>query len=202
MSILSNLKRLYFAATAFVVFLIAFVSAQACLDGVVRLVSFSLVPFEQRRESRETIVIPAPMSESTAVPTPLPAVPKPLPEEDWELRSAKEQVATSVAALLVALPIWWLHWRRFGQLSRERAGDLLYKVYNYLLMVISLIAVVIRGGVAIGQVARALLGLIQLDRLGEQLQFVNDLTGAALGTVLAIGVWYYHWRTVERLPET
>jgi len=202
MGILSNLKQLYFAATAFVVFVILFISAQAFLDGAVRLVTFSLVPFEQRREPVNSATMrEAPPPATT--PEPIPAPPKPLPiQEDWELRSAKEQVASALATLLVALPIWWLHWRRFGQLSHEKTDYLFYKIYNYLLMVISLIAIVIRGGSAIGQVVRVLLGLITLTQVREQLQFANDLAGAALGTLLAIGVWYYHWRTVESLPET
>ena len=128
---------------------------------------------------------------------------KPRPgEEDWELRSAKEQVASTLSALLVALPIWWFHRRRFSQLSREKADYWLYKVYSYLVMIVGLIGVVVRGGSTISQVVRAALGVLELSRTADQIRFANDVAGAILGTLLAAGVWYVHWRTVEVLPDT
>ena len=133
---------------------------------------------------------------------PAPAYPaKPGVLDDWELTNAKEQLANSLAVVILALPIWYFHWLRYRRLARERQAFLMYRVYGYAFMVIALVTVIIAGGNVLTQVFRAVLGVLDLATRYAQLSLVHQTAGSLLGVGWALLWWYYHWRAVEDLPE-
>ena len=89
--------------------------------------------------------------------------------EDWELNGARERLATSLAIVLLALPIWAFHWRRFRRLARERQAFLMYRVYGYAVMVVALVTVIIAGGNVLRQPLPAVLGVVDLTTRYAQL---------------------------------
>ena len=161
-----DLKRLYYGATAFFVFLVIFFAAQVLLDNVLRLWVVSNVPIEERQPVPVPETLPPPPlatpppvavvvapGQPTPAPTSLPP-PTMTPEqralvqekerarlEDWELRSAKESVASSLAIVLVALPVWLWHWRRWRALTQTESAQL-FRLYVYALMLITLVTAV------------------------------------------------------------
>ncbi len=203
-----DLKRLYYGATAFLVFLFAFFAVQLLADSVLRLMVVSSVPWEERQPP-----IPTPLPTLTPVvvthqPTPVPE-PTLTPEqraqieemerarvEDWELRGNKESVASSLAIVLVALPVWFWHWRRWRTLTQTQSAQL-FRLYVYALMLIALVTAVIRGASAIGKVLTWLLGVADLSTRYATLTFTREFIGSILGALIALLAWWYHWINVR-----
>ncbi len=205
-----DLKRTYFGITAFVVLMMAFVSGLSFLSAGSTMVILSTVPFEQRYPPGyppQAVMPPAPAAPSgTSAATPAPQLEPPYPAkegpmEDWELRNAKEQVATSLAAMILAFPIWYFHWRRYRQLAYEKKAFLLYRIYGYAFMVIALITMIVAGGMVLSQGIRAILGVLDLSTKYAQLNLAHQIVGSLLGVGWAFLFWYYHWRIVESVPE-
>ncbi len=206
-----DLKRLYYGATAFLVFLIAFYAAQALSDQVLRLVVVSSVSLRERYPMEALPVVmltpPAPVVVA-GQPTPIPAPtlsPEQIEEmqqkerarmEDFDLRIAKESVASSVAIVLVALPIWFFHWRRWRTLTQSQAPQL-FRLYVYAVMLIVLMTAVVRGGMAVGAAVKSLLGTIDFSWRYASFTFVQDLASGLLGALIALLAWWYHWATVR-----
>jgi len=208
-----DLKRLYYGATAFLVFLVAFLTAQTLVDGVLRLMVVSNVPLEKRRPP--PVPVPTPPPPPTAAPVAGTNQPTPVPEatltpeqraqieerdrarlEDWELRSAKESVASSLAIVLVALPVWFWHWRRWRTLTQTQSAQL-FRLYVYALMLVALVTVVFRGASAIGKVLMWLLGIADLSTRFATLTFTQEFIGSVVGALIALLAWWYHWRNVR-----
>lgn len=206
-----DLKRLYYGATAFLVFLVAFFSAQVLSDSVLRLMVVSSVPLAERQPPILTPLAPPP----TAAPVAGVSQPTPVPEatltpeqraqvqelerarlEDWELRSAKESVASSLAIVLVALPVWFWHWRRWRALTQIESAQL-FRLYVYALMLIALVTAVSRGASAIGKVLTWLLGIADFSTRFAALTFAQELIGGIVGALIALLAWWYHWATVR-----
>ncbi len=207
-----DLKRVYFSVTAFVVLLVAFFAAIQVFATASAWVVLSTTPFEQRYPPGFLPQPPvAPGAQGpTEKPTPgpsgtapaQPAVPvKQGAFEDWELNSAREGLASSLAIVLLALPIWYFHWTRYRRLAQERQAFLMYRVYGYAFMVIALVTVIIAGGNVLTQVFRAMLGVVNLATRYAQLTLIHQSVGSLLVVGWALLWWRYHWRAVEALPE-
>lgn len=211
-----DLKRLYYGATAFLVFLVAFLSAQTLTDSVLRLSVVSNVSFEERRPPMPIPTLPPP---PTAAPVADTHQPTPVPEatltpeqreamqqmaqvlaEDWELRSAKGSVASSLAIVLVALPVWFWYWRRWRVLTQTQSAQL-FRMYVYALMLVALVTAVFRGASAIGKVLMWLLGIADLSTRFAALTFAQELVGSILGGLIALLAWWYHWAIVRDESE-
>jgi hypothetical protein len=199
-----DLRRVYFSVTAFVVLLVVGVFASASA-----LVVLSTTPFEQRYPpnyapqptfagAQGQAEVPAPPQtggSAQAVPV------KPGIQDDWDLNNAREGLANSLATVLLALPIWYFHWRRYRRLAQERQAYLMYRIYGYAFMVIALVTVIVAGGNVLTQLFRALLGSVDLATRYAQLTLIHQTVGSLLAVGWALLWWRYHWRVVEALPE-
>jgi hypothetical protein len=204
-----DLKRVYFSVTAFVVLLVAFFAAIGVFASASAWVVLSTTPFEQRYppgflsqapvapEAQGGTQKPAPPAGASAQAVPV----KQGVLDDWELNNAREGLANSLATVLLALPVWYFHWQRYRRLAHERQAFLMYRVYGYAFMVIALVTVIIAGGIVLTQVFRAMLGVVDLATRYAQLTLVHQTVGSLMGVGWALLWWYYHWRTVEGLPE-
>jgi hypothetical protein len=204
-----DLKRVYFSVTAFVVLLVAFFSALEFLGSASQWVVLSTTPFEQRyppgyalQPSMKVAQGQAEQPAPTPPGAPAPATPaKPGSLDDWELTNAREQLANSLAILVLALPIWYFHWLRYRRLAHERQAFLMYRVYGYAFMVIALVTVIIAGGNVLTQLFRAVLGALDLATRYAQLTLIHQTVGSLLIVGWALLWWRYHWRAVEALPD-
>jgi len=176
-----DLKRTYFSVMAFVVLMVVFFAGLGLLSAGSTVAFLSTTPFEERQ---------APGYTSRTGAT-----------EDTELRIAKEEVATSLAVMLLALPVWYFHWRRYRQLAHENQAFLLYEVYGYTLMAIALITMVVAGGIVLAQVFRAIMGVLDLSSKYAQLKMGHEVVGMFLIVGWAFVFWYYHWRNMETVSE-
>lgn len=211
-----DLERLYYGATAFLVFLVAFFAAQRLSDETWHLLLVSSVPMDERRLLPVVSPPPATTPPPAAItPVVAPNRPTPVPQptlsseqweeiqrkerarlEDFELRSAKESVASSLAIVLVALPIWYFHWRRWRAMTQTVSVQL-FRLYVYALMLITLIVAVLRGGSAIGKVVGLLLGVVDFSTRYASLSFAHELTDGVVGALIALLAWWYHRATVR-----
>lgn len=206
-----DLKRLYYGATAFLVFLVAFLSLQTLTDSVLRLIVVSNVSFEERRPP---MPVPTRLPPPTAVPVAGTNQPTPVPEatltpeqralmeekarvlaEDWELRSAKQSVASSLAIVLVALPVWFWHWRRWRALTQTESVQF-FRLYVYALMLVALVTAVFRGASAISKIVTGILGVADLSTRFATLTFAQEFIGSVVGALIALLAWWYHWTNV------
>lgn len=206
-----DLKRLYYGATAFLVFLVAFLSLQTLTDNVLRLIVVSNVSFEERRPGPVPILPPPP----TAAPVAGTHQPTPVPEatltpeqralleekervqlEDWELRTAKEGVASSLAIVLVALPVWFWHWRRWRALTQTESVQF-FRLYVYALMLVALVTTVFRGASAVSKIVTWFLGAADLSTRFATLTFAQEFIGSVIGALIALLAWWYHWTSVR-----
>jgi hypothetical protein len=208
-----DLRRLYYGATAFLVFLVAFFAAQTVADQVLRLVVVSSVPMSERNSMQaQPVVMEAPPATPRPVGTPVPP-PTLSPEqraaeeqterarlEDYELRSAKEGVVSSLAMVLVALPIWVFHWRRWRALTRAQS-PLLFRLYVYALMLIAMITAVVRGGGAVSALLKLPIGAADFSSRYASLTFVQELASGLVGALVALLAWWYHWAMVRTERE-
>jgi uncharacterized membrane protein YhaH (DUF805 family) len=208
-----DLRRLYYGATAFLVFLVAFFAAQTLADQVLRLVVVSSVPMSERNSMQaQPVVMEAPPATPGPVGAPVPP-PTLSPEqraaeeqkerarlEDYELRSAKEGVVSSLAMVLVALPIWFFHWRRWHALTRTQS-PLSFRLYVHALMLITIITAVVRGGGAVSALLKLPIGAADFSSRYASLTFVQDLVGSLLGALIALLAWWYHWAMVRTERE-
>jgi hypothetical protein len=208
-----DLRRLYYGATAFLVFLVAFFAAQTVADQVLRLIVVSSVPMSERNSMQaQPVVMEAPHATPRPVGTPGPP-PTLSPEqraaeeqterarlEDYELRSAKEGVVSSLAMVLVALPIWVFHWRRWRALTRTQS-PLSFQLYVHALMLITMITAVVRGGGAVSALLKLPIGAADFSSRYASLTFVQDLVGSLLGALIALLAWWYHWAMVRTERE-
>lgn len=204
-----DLKRLYYGVTAFLIFLVAFFTAEILIDQTVHLVGVSNVPFSERYPMGGlppfTMTPPATPEPVVLVgqPTPVPA-PTLSPEqrqslqqtEDNELRSTKEGVASSLAVVLVALPIWIFHWRRWRRLTETESAQP-FRAYVYALMLITLMTAVGRGAGVVGAVVKSLFGTIDFSSGAASFTFAQDVTSGLLGSLLALVAWGYHRAAVR-----
>lgn len=206
-----DLRRLYYGAVAFLVFLIAFFSMQILTNNLVRLPLIASVPFEERHPPIPT---PLPAPPITAVPmaatpvatptaratlTPEPQTIVPEPEhwrEDWELRSTKESIASGLAIVLVALPVWWWHWRRWRALTRIEATQL-FRLYVYALMLMALVVAILHSASALGKVLAWLLGIADLTTRYTHIAFTQALGSSVVNALIAVLAWWYHWSNVR-----
>jgi hypothetical protein len=205
-----DLRRTYLGVTSFIVLMVVFFTGIATLNTLSTIVVLAPVPFADRvppgytAQAYGVAIAPAPAVTDTATPAPAQLMPPPPDKigaiQDWEVNNAREQTATSVAALLVAAPIWLFHWRRFRKAAAEQNAYLMYRVYAYATMTVALIAMIIAGGDLLGQPLLALLGAADLSGRYAQLQFIYRALGSGLSLVWAIGFWLYHWRVSESVP--
>lgn len=204
-----DLRRLYYGAVAFLVFLIAFFSIQVLTNNLVRLPLIASVPFEERHPPVPTPLPPPPITAVPVAGTPVPAPtatltpeqqtfvqePEPL-REDWELRGIKESIASGLAIVLVALPVWWWHWRRWRALTRIEATQW-FRLYVYALMLMALVVAILHSASALGKVLAWLLGITDFTTRYAQIAFTQELASSVVNALIALFAWWYHWNNVR-----
>lgn len=206
-----DLKRTYFGLASFVVLMVAFVAGIALTSALANVLVLSPVPFAERippgaldrpMESQQALASGDQQGSGTATAGPVQgSSDKPVSIEDWELRGAREQLATSLAALIVAFPAWLFHWRRFRKLANEDRAFLLYRIYAYAAMVVTLVVMIMSGGDLLRQPILAMLGALDLSTRYAQLSLTRGLVGSAASLIWAFAVWWYHWRVAESAPR-
>lgn len=190
-----DLQAIYLFVVALVSLLILLFGAFSLVDTGTSLVFQTYLPPE---------VVPArPLPEGTTAPP----TPTPTPEEErfrqdqQRGRFVREQLAQEMAILVVTLPVWWFHWRAARQRAFQRGAFLGLRLYLYLVMVVALVASVINGAQALGQLFQWLLGTVDWSEAQAAQQFGKGVMTAAVNSLVALGVWTYHRRQLGRVPE-
>ncbi len=116
-----------------------------------------------------------------------------------ELIEARETLATGLGFLAIALPLWWLHWRRllggFAQGDEEAGGA--HRFYLFTVLCLNAIIVLFGGGLGLRSLGRLALGVA--DEIPSDL--IN--TGVFLSSLgLSAAIWRHHWRQFQahRIP--
>lgn len=111
----------------------------------------------------------------------------------------REQVALLVAMTVVGLPVWLLPWRVRQNLALTPAAEgiderrsLVRKIYLYFYVFVASLAIFGSAGWFVYHLLTALLGA----DLPED--FITQFLDALAITLLAIGVWLYHWWAIRR----
>jgi hypothetical protein len=68
-------------------------------------------------------------------------------------------------------------------------------------MVITLITALTYGGKLVNQALKLIVGTVDWAKPVEAQIFWKDILSAAINSSLALGLWFYHWRLVERVPD-
>ncbi len=119
----------------------------------------------------------------------------------------REQVALFTAMTVVGVPVWLIPWRAMQNLavtptptSKEEAeGDgeaerrsTVRKIYLYLCVFVAAVAVFSSVGWFVFHILTALLGADLPD------DFITQVLNALVISVLAAGVWFYHWWAIRQ----
>ncbi len=105
--------------------------------------------------------------------------------------AARETLATGLGFLAVALPLWWLHWRRV--LARGGQPDALpgdgHRFYLFSVICLNAVVILFSGGLGIAGLGHLVLGVAE-DLPGDLVS-----TGVFLGGFLLSGaLWRHHWQ--------
>ncbi|MEZ4619949.1 MAG: hypothetical protein R2867_31215 [Caldilineaceae bacterium] len=97
--------------------------------------------------------------------------------------------------LVVAAPLWWLHWRwlRWQLTAASPARQHDFRTYVLTVAVIALFVIFGSAGLGVAVLARLALGILVDSALG----WVQSLTAVA-AMLVATGIWYLHWGYVVR----
>ncbi len=198
-----DLRGLYFYLVSFASLLLAFFALINATGLVLELALNAYYPAEAVAPVVLAPPTPTAVAETPATPSPPkppePVTPRPKPAYDpshW----ARQRAAQSAALALVALPVWWIHWRRARRLAQESDGLFPLRLYLYGTMAVGLIATVIMAGRALGGVIQWGLGGVAVEDPIALRIFWKDMLSAGLNAIIALALWLYHWRTVESLP--
>ena len=207
-----DLRGLYFYLVSFVSLLLAFFALLNTTGQALELALSAYYPSEVVAPvvvapPTPTVVMETPATPSTPEPTEavelrateLQTIPSPKPAYSPS-RWARQRVAQSAALVLVALPVWWLHWRRARRLAEEDGGLFPLRLYLYGMMAVGLIAMVVMAAQALGGGLQWVLRSIPTDDPIALRIFWKDMLSAGLNALVALALWWYHWRTVESLP--
>lgn len=115
-------------------------------------------------------------------------------------RYVRERIAQTGALVLVALPVWLFHWRGSRRLAFAKRAFFSYRLYLYGVMTMALIAALVWGGMLLAKLLGLALGTVDWTIEREGRLFWKDALSAAANLLVALGLWAYHWRLVERVP--
>lgn len=103
----------------------------------------------------------------------------------------RERIALYATLLIVGLPVWLTHWRPSAVVSAEEAGSLSRRLYTYLALIASALAL-------LGSSAGAIYRLLTLA-LGEPptTALTTDLAHALAVAVVAATGAVYHWLAIR-----
>jgi len=118
---------------------------------------------------------------------------------EWE--KPKEDIARMTSLVIVSFPVWLFHWSRTRRIAYAEKAFLLYRIYLYVVMVIALIATLACGGLLVHQFIKLAMGIVEWAKAAEVRAFWKDVISAAINALLSFGLWFYHWRLVERVPR-
>lgn len=170
-----DVRRLYLYIVAFVALLVSFVAALALTGDLLTLALRTYQP-------------------EMSMPVPPEIVPYQPPADAW----VKGRIADFLGPLLVALPIWLLHWRRALQLTGASRAYTIHRVYLYAIALIAVVTAIGFGGLLVAQGFRGLLGLIDLSNDLAQRNLYHDLALGLLNGLICLGLWWGHWRETRR----
>ncbi|MFQ5945772.1 MAG: DUF5671 domain-containing protein [Anaerolineae bacterium] len=120
-----------------------------------------------------------------------------IPESGFE--ETRQNLAWALAAVVVSAPVWLFHWRRSLEVTNGTQSNL-PRLYLYSVMAVLLLSAVAFGGVLVFETLQVPLGLVDLGALNEPQQLARDVISTGLATLLALGLWLYHWRQLEATP--
>lgn len=112
----------------------------------------------------------------------------------------RQQIAGTLGVILAALPVWWFHWRQARQRAFIIKHLLALRIYLYAITLIALIAAVIVAGMAGSGILKAIFSLVDFSSAEGVRIFWRDELSAMVNLLMALLVWFYHWRSAERMP--
>lgn len=115
-------------------------------------------------------------------------------ESDFQTR---QTLATGLGVMVVAGPLWWLHWRGLRWQSEQRAAPTVQQQYRtYLAVVVGLaiFAIFSSAGVSVTLFMRIALGLAEDSQAGwtQGLPWIVALMAATV-------IWWLHWQPLARM---
>lgn len=113
-------------------------------------------------------------------------------ESDFQTRQA---LATGVGVLVVAGPLWWLHWRGLRwQVDHARPTvQHQYRTYLAVIAGLAIFAIFSSAGASVTLLLRLALGLVQDSQTGWSQGFPW-----LIALVTATAVWWLHWQPLLR----
>ncbi len=117
-----------------------------------------------------------------------------------QTRFARQQLASTLAAVLVTLPVWWFHWRAARRRSFAQRAFLGHRLYLYAVMVIALIAAVVSGAQAASRLLEWLLGAVDWSQANAAANFWKGALASGIDSLVALGLWTYHRRELASVP--
>ena len=113
-------------------------------------------------------------------------------------QQARATLASALAGVIMSAPLWFIHWRwavqEQARWSREPGHTVLrafHRFYLYSVVCLSLMALLIAGGITVAQLARV--------ALAARVSYpADDWARGIAAAVQSAALWAYHWRLIER----
>ncbi len=105
--------------------------------------------------------------------------------------ASREAVANGLGFLVIALPLWIVHWRWLrGQFARAQGGGVTaHRFYLFTVVCLNALAIMVGGSMGARALANAILGV------GPESAQVWVRTGVAFTAMgLSLFLWLHHWR--------
>ena len=101
-----------------------------------------------------------------------------------------ERVAGALGFLLIALPLWWLHWRWLRAEFNRAEGSAVswHRFYLFTIVCLNALAILLLGSLGISGAVRLSLGVV--EPIGANLSQTGMLLFAM---VLSTLLWVHHW---------
>ncbi len=103
---------------------------------------------------------------------------------------AQETLSRGAGFAILALPLWWLHWRWLRSQFSKASGYALtwHRFYLFTIICLTAIAMLLAGGVGLS-------GVLELTLSGSLGASEMENTGVYLATLVLSGaLWLHHWR--------
>jgi hypothetical protein len=104
--------------------------------------------------------------------------------------TAQETLSRGAGFAMLALPLWWVHWRWLRSQFFKASGYALawHRFYLFTIICLTAIAMLLAGGVGLS-------GVLELTLSGSLGASEMENTGVYLATLLLSGaLWLHHWR--------
>lgn len=122
----------------------------------------------------------------------------------WETlpdMATRQQIANTTSLLLVAMCVWWFHWRHVRRRALQSQGLWGLRAYLYAMMLLALLVGVIVAGKVGEELFKAWFGLVDFSTPSSARSFWRDELTATINLLLTLVIWFYHWRLTTTETE-